>query len=329
MAKQNIAIVTGGYSSEIEISLESVKTIYDNLSSEKYNKYIVIIEQNSWNVKIENDFYTLDKNDFSFTKNGEKIAFDCAYITIHGTPGEDGKLQGYFDMINIPYTTCKQIASSLTFNKWACNQVLLNNDFNCSKSLIFNDKNENFNSSKIISELGLPCFVKPNDGGSSFGITKVKTENELIPAINKAFSEGNEVMIEAFLDGIEVTCGCYKYKGEIYTLPLCEIVSQTDFFDYEAKYKGLSDEIVPARISNELTLEVQKLATQIYKFLDLKGITRTDFIIQNNIPYIIEVNTTPGMSKESIIPKMVKAQDNLDISQLLDWMIEEAIGGKN
>ena len=220
MKKQNIAIVTGGYSSELEISLESVKTIYDHLSTEKYNKYIVLIEQNSWQVKIEDNLIPIDKNDFSFNYNGVKITFECAYITIHGTPGEDGKLQGYFDMINMPYTTCKQNASSLTFNKWACNQVLLSNDFNCSKSMIFNNKNEQFDTKHILSKLGLPCFVKPNDGGSSFGITKVKTEEELLPAIQRAFEEGKEVMIEAFLDGIEVTCGCYFYNGEIHTLPL-------------------------------------------------------------------------------------------------------------
>ena len=326
MPKQNIAIVTGGFSSEIEISLESVKTIYENIPINKYNKFIVIIDAEGWRVKIDKDFYEIDKNDFSFKINNTKITFDCAYITIHGTPGEDGKLQGYFDMINMPYTTCKQTASSLTFNKWACNQVLLNVGFDCSKSLILSDKNESFNSSEIIKEVGLPRFVKPNDGGSSFGISKVKRESELISAINKAFSEGNEVMIEAFLDGTEVTCGCYKRNGKIYALPLCEIVSETEFFDFEAKYNGLSQEIVPARISDEMTQKVQDISKRIYKLLDLKGITRTDFIIQNGVPYIIEVNTTPGMSKESIVPKMVKAQDNLEMSELLDWMIVEAIG---
>ena len=323
--KKNIAIIAGGYSSELMVSLKSVETIYSNLSKEKYNSFVVIINSEGWNVRLNEALIPINKNDFSFIKDGQKINFDCVYPTIHGTPGEDGKLQGYFDMLGIPYNSCSQKASALTFDKWLCNQVLQNNGVNCSQSILLNDRSEMYNTKEIVEKLGLPCFVKPNDGGSSFGISKVKEAKQIIPAINKAFTEGNEVMIESFLDGIEVTCACYKEGNELKTLPLIEIVSETEFFDYEAKYEGLSQEICPARIDNSIRDEVQSLTKKIYKILGLKGLIRIDFMLVNNKPFVIEVNTAPGLSKESLVPKMINEQDNLDLPSFFDKLIQETL----
>ena len=323
--KKNIAIIAGGYSSELEVSLQSVETIYNHLSKEKYNSYVVIINPDGWNVRIKETFLPINKNDFTFTLDGNKIRFDCVYLTIHGTPGEDGKLQGYLDMLQIPYNCSNQKSSALTFDKWACNQVLANNNISVSKSILFNDRSAMFNTKEIVKELGLPCFVKPNDGGSSFGISKVKEEIQLIPAINQAFAEGNEVMIESFMDGKEVTCACYKLGDDLYTLPLIEIVSENEFFDYEAKYEGFSQEICPARVSEEIKNNVQALTKKIYQLLGLNGIIRVDYMLVNNKPFVIEVNTAPGMSAASLVPQMVEKQENLSLSNLLSDIIEEAI----
>jgi D-alanine-D-alanine ligase len=323
--KKNIAIIAGGYSNELDISLQSVETIYNHLPSSKYNSYVAIINSEGWNVRINEALFPINKNDFSFTMDGEKITFHAVYITIHGTPGEDGKLQGYFDMLGIPYNSCNQKTSALTFDKWLCNQVLINNGINCSNSILINDRAALFNSKEIVEELGLPCFVKPNDGGSSFGISKVKEELQLIPAINRAFAEGNEVMIESFLDGIEVTCACYKINNILYTLPLVEIVSENEFFDYEAKYEGLSQEICPARVSDSIKDTVQSLTKKIYALLGLEGIIRVDYMLVNDVPYVIEVNTAPGMSGESLVPKMVKTQEKLELEDLLSDIVEESM----
>jgi D-alanine-D-alanine ligase len=326
--KKNIAIIAGGYSSELEVSLRSVETIYDSLSQEKYNSYVIIVNSDGWNVRQNESLLPINKNDFSFVLDGNKINFDCAYITIHGTPGEDGKLQGYFDMIGIPYNSCNSKTSALTFDKWLCNQVLENNGIKVSKSILINDRAGMFNTKEIVAELGLPCFVKPNDGGSSFGISKVKEELQLIPAINRAFLEGNEVMIEAFMDGKEVTCAGYKSNNEIHTLPLIEIISENEFFDYEAKYEGKSQEICPARVSDSIKDSVQNLTKKIYRLLGLKGIIRVDYILVNDEPFVIEVNTAPGMSAASLVPQMVEKQDNLNLGKLLSDLIENAINSK-
>lgn len=324
--KKNIAVIAGGFSSEKIVSIKSAETILNHLPKDKYNVFLAIIDEKKWVIKTADEEILIDKNDFSFVKDNEKITIDCAYITIHGTPGEDGKIQGYFDLVNIPYSTCNQNVSSLTFNKWFNNQVLLNNEINCAKSTILRDKSQAFIPEEIIDKLGLPCFVKPNDGGSSFGISKVKHLDELIPAINNAFSEGKEVVIESFISGREVTCGAYKINDEVFTLPLTEIVSHNDYFDFEAKYKGLSDEITPAPIANHLTEEVKALTVEIYELLGLSGIIRVDYMLKDDItPYVIEVNTTPGMSAQSLIPQQVAIQEGIDLATLLDQIIEEAI----
>lgn len=323
--KKNIAIIAGGYSSELEVSLKSVETIYTHLPKEKYNSFVVIINSEGWNVRVNEALLPINKNDFSFVMDGNKINFDCVYLTIHGTPGEDGKLQGYFDMLGIPYNSSNQKSSSLTFDKWACNQVLANNSIKVSKSILINDRAALFNTKEIVAELGLPCFVKPNDGGSSFGISKVKKEVQLIPAINRAFAEGNEVMIESFMEGKEVTCACYKIDNKLFTLPLIEIISENEFFDYEAKYEGLSQEICPARVSDTIKNSVEELTTKIYQLLGLNGITRVDYILVNEEPHVIEVNTAPGMSSASLVPQMVEKQEGVELSNLLSDIVEDAM----
>lgn len=323
--KKNIAIIAGGYSNELEVSLKSVETIYSHLPKSKYNSYVVIINSEGWNVRINEALFPINKNDFSVVVDGNKINFDCVYLTIHGTPGEDGKLQGYFDMLEIPYNSCNQKSSALTFDKWLCNQVLANNGIKVSKSILINDRAGLFNPNEIIAQIGLPCFVKPNDGGSSFGISKVKETLELIPAINRAFAEGNEVMIESFMDGKEVTCACYKIDNELFTLPLIEIVSENEFFDYEAKYEGKSEEICPARVSDSIRDKVQALTKKIYNLLGLKGIVRVDFMLVKDEPFVIEVNTAPGMSGASLVPQMVKEQENLELGDLFTDILEDAM----
>ncbi len=321
--KKNIAVVAGGYSSEYQISIKSAQTIINHLPSEFYIPYLVIITQDEWYLLKDDNKYIINREDFGVTINDVKITFDCAYITIHGTPGEDGKLQGYFDMIGLPYTSCNATVSAITFNKWYNNQVLLNNGFSCAKSIIIRNPKHHYAASEIVERLGLPCYVKPNDGGSSFGISKVKEENEVISAIEKAFEEGKEVVIEANMQGREVTCGAYAYKGNIYALPVTEIVSHKEYFDYEAKYEGLSDEITPAPISDELTKLVQETTVKAYRVMNLRGIIRVDFILKDNIPHIIEINTAPGMSPKSIIPQQVAVYEHADLSTVLHQVIEE------
>ena len=323
--KKNIAIIAGGYSSELEVSLKSVETVYANLSETKYNSYVVIINSQGWNVRVKEALLPINKNDFSFVLDGTKINFDCVYLTIHGTPGEDGKLQGYLDMLNIPYNSSNSKSSSVTFDKWLCNQVLANNGIKVSKSILINDRAGLFNTKEIAKEIGMPCFVKPNDGGSSFGISKVKEEMQLIPAINRAFTQGNEVMIESFMDGKEVTCACYKIGNELHTLPLVEIISENEFFDYEAKYEGLSQEICPAGVSDKIKDSVQSITKKIYTLLGLKGIVRVDYILVNNEPLVIEVNTAPGMSAASLVPLMVSKQENLELESLFGNILEDAM----
>ncbi|GHV10506.1 D-alanine--D-alanine ligase [Bacteroidia bacterium] len=348
---KNIAIVAGGYSSEAVVSLKSAQGIYSFIDKEKYNVYIVYITRESWIVQTNchcgldpqspanydgiagqarNDSeVVIDKNDFSFTHDGKKIKFDFAYITIHGTPGENGLLQGYLDMLNVPYSCCGVLAASLTFNKFYCNHYLNTFGVKTAKSVLLR-KGETKSSEEIIAELGLPVFVKPNDGGSSFGTNKVKDIKELQPAIAAAFNEGQEVIIESFMPGTEVTCGCYKVETRHATssarksvvFPITEVVSKNEFFDYNAKYNMESDEITPARISDALTNEIQELTAKIYDWTGAKGIIRVDYIISpDNVVRMLEVNTTPGMTATSFIPQQVRAA-GLNITDVMTEIIE-------
>lgn len=320
--KRNIAIVWGGYSSEIIVSERSMAGIYSFLNKGHYNLYKVKITRESWSVDLDGTEYPVDKNDFSFSNihSGEKIKFDFAYITIHGTPGEDGRFQGYLDMLNIPYSTCGMFASSLTMNKFVCNNYLKNFGIKVANS-VYLSKDTNYDIDQIAKDLGFPVFVKPNTGGSSFATTKVKSIEGLEEAIQLARSETSEVIIESFISGTEVTCGCYKIKGKDVVFPLTEVVTPNDFFDYKAKYEGESDEITPARISDEMTTEIQRLAFKVYDLVGAKGIIRVDFIISDNTPFLLEVNTTPGMTPASFVPQQVAAA-GMDITDVLTEIIE-------
>jgi len=327
--KPCIAIIAGGYSSELVISLKSAEGIQSFLDKNKYTVYIVLITKEKWVVKLQdNQEIDVDKNDFSFTEDGEKIKFDFAYITIHGTPGEDGLLQGYFDMLNIPYSCCGVLAASLTFNKNFCKNYLQNSGVKVAPSVLLR-KTDSWNENEIISLLGLPVFVKPNDGGSSFGVTKVNAIKKLQPAINLAFTEGSEVLVESFMSGMEVTCGCYQTGNKKTILPITEVVSKNEFFDFEAKYTASKvEEITPARISKALTEEVQSLTAKIYDRLEAKGIIRVDYIIspQGEVQ-MLEVNTTPGMTATSFIPQQVKAA-GLNIREVMTEIIENELNRK-
>ncbi len=334
--KRTIAIVAGGVSSEYEVSLSSARGIYSFFDKEKYNVYVTKIINRNWTVLLNFneelgaanpaiEEVPIDKNDFSFTVNNRKETFDYAYITIHGEPGEDGCLQGYFKMMNIPHSTCNVLAASLTYNKHFCSQYLKGFGVNIAESIILKQKKESsFILDEVTKKVGFPCFVKPNLGGSSFGISKVMEEQDLIPAIHKAFNEDREVIIEAFLDGMEVTCGCYANQNELIALPITEVVTHNEFFDYEAKYKGAVDEITPARISEELTHRIQELTKKIYGLLNCDGIIRIDYIVtESDRVNLLEVNTTPGMTPTSFIPQQV-AVAGLSMRQILTDLVESA-----
>jgi D-alanine-D-alanine ligase len=321
--KRNIAVVAGGYSSEVVVSLRSAQGIVSFLDKERYNVFVVVLKKDEWYVlKDDERVADVDKDDFSFTpENDKKVKFDFAYITIHGTPGEDGRLQGYFEMLGIPYSSCGVLTSAITFNKYTCNKFLSTYGVKVAKSIRLFEE-QTIDTDKAVAELGLPLFVKPNDGGSSFGVSKVKEPGQLQPAIKKAFDEGKEVVLESFIKGTEVTCGGYKTKDKTVIFPVTEVVTENEFFDYDAKYNGQVQEITPARISDELTKKIQNLTTSIYGFLDTKGLVRIDYIIpEDGEPFLLEINTTPGMTPTSFIPQQVRAA-GLDIKDVLTDIIE-------
>lgn len=304
--KKNIAVVWGGYSSEKEVSEKSAQGIYSFIDQTNYRVFKVKIDREGWVAEFDGAHYPIDKNDFSFETKAEKVVFDFAYITIHGTPGEDGLLQGYFDMLQIPYSNCGVLASALTFSKFTCNNFLKSFGFKVADSVVIYPKDD-FDADELVAQLGLPLFVKPNIGGSSFATTKVKQVSQLKQAIADAFVEAPEVMIESYISGVEVTCGCYRTAKGFQHLPLTEVVTENEFFDYNAKYKGEVEEITPARIPEALAFEIQQQTQKIYQLVNAKGIIRADFIISKNIPVLLEVNTTPGMTETSFIPQQVQA----------------------
>ena len=304
---KNIAIIAGGNSSEYEVSMKSGKNIYDEVDETRYNKYLVVLKERDWHVEIGEEKFPVDKNDFSFTRNGEKILFDFAYITIHGVPGENGLLQGYLDMMGVPYGCCNVLASALTFDKHTCNTYLKSYGVNVADSVML-IRGMAYDVNEIINEVGLPCFVKPNAEGSSFGVTKVKEAAQLEDALKKAFALCREVLIETFIDGTELTCGVVKAGDMDITMPIAEVVPKNEFFDLEAKYDPTkSDEIIPARISPELTNRIKTLSSMIYDILRCEGIIRVDYIVREDEIFMLEVNTTPGMTSNSFVPKMVRA----------------------
>lgn len=292
------------------------------MDKEKYTVYIVEMKGLCWEAVLPDGNKTaVDRNDFSFLLNGEKITFDFAYIIIHGTPGENGLLQGYFDLLHIPYSTCDVLASALTFNKFALNHYLQGFGIRISDSLLVR-KGSDISDQDVIEKIGLPCFIKPNEGGSSFGVTKVKTAEQIRPAIEKAMHESDEVMVEAFMAGTEITCGCYKTRTKEVVFPITEVVSKNEFFDYAAKYDGESQEITPARLDDDTTRRVKALTSAIYDILGCEGIIRVDYIItEGGKINLLEVNTTPGMTATSFIPQQVRAA-GLDMKDVLTDIIE-------
>ncbi|MBQ8832330.1 MAG: D-alanine--D-alanine ligase [Paludibacteraceae bacterium] len=359
--RRKIAIIAGGDSSEYEVSLRSAAGIYSFLSGiasqesrHDYDLTIVCLRGKEWRALAETDselqknngavpmdsdkWMAIDKNDFSFTYQGEKMPFDFAYITIHGTPGENGVLQGYLDMLGVPYSCCGVLAAAMTFNKYTCNQYLKGFGVNVAESVLLRKaKGERLEvkGEDIIEQVGLPCFIKTNVGGSSFGVTKVKTLEDVVPAIEKAFGEGDEVICEAEMKGIEITCGVYKTKNKAVAFPITEVVTSNEFFDYDAKYNGQVDEITPARIPDEVRDKVQALTLKIYDILGCKGIIRVDYILTGDEAMrllgeeggwkinLLEVNTTPGMTATSFIPQQIRAA-GLEIGDVLGEIIEDS-----
>jgi D-alanine-D-alanine ligase len=322
--KKNIAIIMGGYSSEVEISLKSGAVVYQHISKEKYNTYKIHILKNKWVLVDDNNKeYTINKHDFSAVVNGKKITFDCVFNAIHGHPGEDGTILAYFELLGLKHTSAPFYQMALTFNKRDCLSVVKQYGIKTATSYYLN-KGETINVDEIIKKVGLPCFVKPNNAGSSFGISKAKTKEEILPAIEKAFKEDSEILIEEFLDGTEVTIGVLNFKNKVKVLPMTEIVAHNEFFDYESKYLGKSDEITPARISNENHKKLTTIASKIYNILNLKGITRAEYIVVNNIPYFLEINTVPGLTEASLIPQQAKAA-GISLQDLFHNAIEMAL----
>jgi D-alanine-D-alanine ligase len=319
---KTIAIVAGGDSSEFEVSVKSANEVSKILSS-GYIVYIIMIRGTNWYWEDQKGrYHNIDKNDFSLIADDYRITFAAVFIAIHGTPGENGLLQGYFDMMGIPYSSCGAFCSALTFNKQACKLFLKEYGIPMAEAILIR-KGDRLDQAGIIRQTGLPCFVKPNDSGSSFGVTKVKSSEELMPAIETAFKESNEVMIEAFMDGREVACGVVKTKNKSIVLPVTEIISKNEFFDYEAKYTpGKSAEVTPADMPAIVTDEIQRLSSHIYDVLGCKGIVRVDFIIIGQKPYFLEINTVPGMTEESLIPKQAEAA-GIPLKELYSIVVED------
>lgn len=327
MAKKHIAVAMGGYSSEVDISLQSGTIVCENLDKSKYEVYPVHILKDGWYYKSESgEMKSVDRSTFSFEVNTKKIVPDVIFNTIHGTPGEDGYMGAYWELLGIPQTSAGFYQAALSFNKRDCLSVLKHFGIHTANSYYIN-KGTDYDLETIVLTTGLPCFVKPNRAGSSFGISKVNDMDDLQPAIDKAFSEDSEVLIETALVGTEVSVGAYRKDGEIIVLPVTEIVSENDFFDYEAKYLGKSEEITPARISEEETEIVQLEARKVYHLLNMFGVSRSEFILQDGVPYFLETNTTPGLSSESIVPKMVR-EAGMTLTEFFGILVEEALTKK-
>jgi D-alanine-D-alanine ligase len=323
----NIAVVMGGYSDESVISLRSGQLILNNLNKKKYNIFEVHILLEGWFAIIDGERLPINKSDFSFSNGIFTTHFDVILNTVHGTPGEDGHLQAYWELLEIPYAGCNYYQSSLTFNKRDTLSVLTKFNIPRAKSIYVSEGNIDFTYEDVVKDLGIPFFVKPNQSGSSLGISKVNSKEEYEKALVFAFAEDKDILIESFLDGIEISVGVVNYKGKTTVLGLTEIVSHNDFFDYEAKYLGKSEEITPARISAEMAEKVKNIAIKVYESLRMTGFSRAEYIIMNNEPHFIEINTNPGLSPQSIFPQQV-TYAKIAMSDLLDSEIELALHHK-
>ena len=322
--KKNIAIIVGGDSGEYEVSIKSGKQLFDQIDQSKYNPILIHLKGIDWKATIDGKEIQVDKNDFTVNVNGNKTRFDCALIGIHGTPGEDGKLQSYFEMMKVPYTTCGILSSSLTFNKYMCKQYVIPFGIITAKSMLVH-KNDKVDAAEVVKNLGLPCFIKPNNGGSSCGVSKIADVSEIVPAIKKALEHDSEIIVEEYIKGTEITCGVMKTRDRSMVFPIAEIVSKKEFFDYEAKYtNGMADEIIPARIPEKIKQECEKTSSLIYDKLFCRGIVRIDYIIKDEKLYFLEVNTVPGQSEASIVPRMIKVA-GLTMTAILTDLIEDAV----
>lgn len=321
--QKNIAIVMGGYSSEAEISLKSGEVVYNSLDSNKYSLFRVHILKEKWVVLDNDKEYQVNKHDFSFTIDNQLIHFDCIFNAIHGAPGENGALIAYFDLLGIKHTSAPFYQMALTFNKRDTLSVVKQYGIPTANSFFIHQRDE-IVPDHIINTVGLPCFVKPNRAGSSFGISKVYKEENLTTAIKKAFEEDDEIIIESFLEGKEVSVGVIEYQSKLMVLPITEIVSENDFFDYEAKYMGKSQEITPARISDAEKELLERQAMKVYQILNMKGFSRSEFIIVDGVPYFLEINTVPGMTEESLLPQQAK-EASISLSDLFDYAIQQAL----
>jgi len=321
---KNIAIVMGGYSSEVNISLKSGNVVYNHLDKEVYNPFRVHILKDKWvALDDDNNEYPIDKNDFSFVLGNKKINFECAFNAIHGSPGENGMLLAYFNLINLKHTSASFYQMALTFNKRDTLSVVKEYGVKTAISVYLN-KGDVIDLDKIINKVGLPCFIKPNNAGSSYGISKAHTKEEMLPALEKAYKEDTEILIESFLDGTEVSVGVIQYKGENKVLPITEIVTENDFFDYEAKYEGKSQEVTPARITEEEKIKVEAIAKKVYKVLNMSGFSRSEYILVNGEPHFLEMNTVPGLTEESILPEQAKVA-GISLQDLFANAIESAL----
>lgn len=326
--KRNIAIVCGGDSSEHDVSMRSAQGLYSFFDKERYNIYVVDVKGQDWHVDLQNgDTAKIDKNDFSFKKDGKTVTFDYAYITIHGTPGENGLMQGYFELLHIPYSTSGVLVEAMTFDKYVLNNYLRGFGVNVAESVLLRrGEEEKYSDEEIEKRIGMPCFVKPAADGSSFGVSKVKNADQLAPALRVAFMESDEVMVESFMKGTEISIGCYKTRDKAVVFPATEVVTSNEFFDYDAKYNGQVQEITPARLSPETTKRVEEETSRIYDILHCNGIIRIDYIISkdsdgNDKINMLEINTTPGMTATSFIPQQVRAA-GLDIKDVLTDIVE-------
>ena len=326
--KRNIAIVCGGDSSEHDVSMRSAQGLYSFFDKERYNIYVVDVKGQDWHVDLQNgDTAKSDKNDFSFKMDGKTVTFDYAYITIHGTPGENGLMQGYFELLHIPYSTSGVLVEAMTFDKYVLNNYLRGFGVNVAESVLLRrGEEEKYSDEEIEKRIGMPCFVKPAADGSSFGVSKVKNADQLAPALRVAFMESDEVMVESFMKGTEISIGCYKTRDKAVVFPATEVVTSNEFFDYDAKYNGQVQEITPARLSPETTKRVEEETSRIYDILHCNGIIRIDYIISkdadgNDKINMLEINTTPGMTATSFIPQQVRAA-GLDIKDVLTDIVE-------
>ena len=319
---RNIALMTGGDSSEWQIALQGAENIGNALDRSRYSPYTIVLRNGHWTYTAPDGTKSeLDRNDFTLPVADRKIKLDYALIVIHGTPGEDGRLQGYLDMMGIPYSSCGFVSSVLTFDKAACKRAVAGSGIHLAKEILLNKTSE-IDPAAIIAELGLPLFVKPNASGSSFGVTKVKKQNELLPAITEAFKESDQVLMEEFIEGREISCGVMIAGGKEYIFPITELVCQSEFFDYKAKYQGFSNEITPADLPEAIRKEVNRLTLIAYKRLNCRGVVRIDFIVKGETPYMIEINTIPGMSSHSIIPQQA-ATMGMSLTELFNLIIDE------